>query len=788
MTDRGDEASTSGSSPKALPVPVIPDHELVRLIGKGSYGDVWLARNTLGTYRAVKIVYETSFRHKKPFEREFNGVQKFEPISRQHEGLVDVLHVGRNEAAAYFYCVMELADDVVSGQSINPENYAPRTLARDVANRRRLPVRECLRIGSAIASALDFLHQHNLIHRDVKPSNIIFVNGAPRLADIGLVAEASEARSYVGTEGFIPPEGPGTAQSDIYSLGKVLYEISTGKDRHEYPELPTELGDATESRELLEFNKVVLKACRADPRERYRSAQEMTEDLSALDRGEKVSLRTSSRRRNALTLTAGLLAVTALVALLFWWVNSQPAPIPDGLVAWWRAEGDGEDSAGTNNGSLYGVGFTAGKTGRAFDFIAQWHRVYIPDSDDFKLTNALTIEGWINVRKGGGLIFHRGDGRGGLDPYWINATGDKQVDFGICESLDRIERISAPITNYHWQHVAGTFDAPRREMKLYVDGVLVVQTNTTVRPMRDLDPSQDPAIGIGNLGSRDHSLGFDGMVDEIALYSRALSAAEIKRIYTAGRNGKRPPTSPRLVPSVPQKQSVPASAAPMPRGLIGLWRGEEDATDAAGNSHGILRNGVTFAPGKVGKAFKLSGKSFVEIPKAKCFDLTNQVTIEFWMKADLDNPMNVCCQGLVTSDFYSVEISSKSDTVGVNFCIAREDGENSVNTCDANDKDGAVISSGEWHHISATCDGVKLQLYVDGQPWKKPTLYNEPIPRMLPRSFLAIGSEDGRTVCTNWCTGRYFHGLIDEVSIYDRALTPDEIAAIYKAGEAGKGK
>src|SRR3954451_884857 len=86
----------------------VADHELVRLIGRGSYGEVWLARNTLGTYRAIKIVYAKTFRHKRPFDREFNGVQKFEPISRLHEGLTNVLQVGRNDSDGYFYCVMEL--------------------------------------------------------------------------------------------------------------------------------------------------------------------------------------------------------------------------------------------------------------------------------------------------------------------------------------------------------------------------------------------------------------------------------------------------------------------------------------------------------------------------------------------------------------------------------------------------------------------------------------------------------------------------------------------------------
>src|SRR5436305_7642906 len=101
FTPRDPASNVPGAAPSAS----VPDHELIRLIGKGSYGEVWLGRNTLGTYRAIKIVFEKTFRHKRPFEREYNGVQKFEPISRLHDGLMDVLQVGRNDAAGYFYCV-----------------------------------------------------------------------------------------------------------------------------------------------------------------------------------------------------------------------------------------------------------------------------------------------------------------------------------------------------------------------------------------------------------------------------------------------------------------------------------------------------------------------------------------------------------------------------------------------------------------------------------------------------------------------------------------------------------
>src|SRR5206468_9614699 len=88
---------------------------LLPLIGRGSYGEVWLARNAIGTMRAVKIVHRQSVERAEHFEREFNGLLKFEPISRSHDGLVDILQIGRRDDAGYFYYVMELADDSNAG-------------------------------------------------------------------------------------------------------------------------------------------------------------------------------------------------------------------------------------------------------------------------------------------------------------------------------------------------------------------------------------------------------------------------------------------------------------------------------------------------------------------------------------------------------------------------------------------------------------------------------------------------------------------------------------------------
>ena len=92
----------------------------------------------MGTFRAVKIVYRASFDREKPFEREFTGIQKFEPISRSHSALVDILQIGRTPDC--FYYVMELADDATTGQEIDPARYQPRTLRAEVVERGRVPL------------------------------------------------------------------------------------------------------------------------------------------------------------------------------------------------------------------------------------------------------------------------------------------------------------------------------------------------------------------------------------------------------------------------------------------------------------------------------------------------------------------------------------------------------------------------------------------------------------------------------------------------------------------------
>ncbi len=276
-----------------------------------------MAKNALGSLRAVKIVWRRNFEDDRPYEREFHGIRKFEPLSRKHDGLVDIYHVGRNHEEGCFYYVMELADGASPGPDL-VESYRPLTLREELRARGRMPVSRALEIGAKLASALEHLHRAGLVHRDIKPSNIIFVGGTPKLADIGLVAGISDARSYVGTEGFVPPEGPGSPTADLFSLGKVLYEISTGQDRNDFPKLPKfgAVGeiDGLETEEFAEFNEILLKACDPALKSRYQTAGELFADLVFLQGGKSLRRVRALERRNAFIARIGLVAAFVAVA------------------------------------------------------------------------------------------------------------------------------------------------------------------------------------------------------------------------------------------------------------------------------------------------------------------------------------------------------------------------------------------------------------------------------------------------------------------------------------------
>jgi serine/threonine protein kinase len=226
-----------------------PETEFVARIGAGAYGEVWLARFPGDGWRAVKFVAavpgheETAARERRAIHLLHSLADPAAPAAPLHPALAHILDL--READGAFAYTMPLADSIRPNWAASPADYRPRTLASDLLARRALPLPECLALAKALASALDFLQRHCLVHRDIKPSNVLYFHGTPVLADFGLLADTREAASIVGTPGYVPEEQHGRFTADIYSLGVLLTEATTGRTADEAGFAPVDEADTT---------------------------------------------------------------------------------------------------------------------------------------------------------------------------------------------------------------------------------------------------------------------------------------------------------------------------------------------------------------------------------------------------------------------------------------------------------------------------------------------------------------------------------------------------------------
>lgn len=274
--------------PAAKPHPVIPHYELMLKIGGGSHGDVWLARDMMGAYRAIKIVWRDRFGDAGSYLREFEGIRRFAAVSLLEPSQLGLLDAGRGPSNDFFYYVMELADDVERGSNIDPRTYVPLTLRELRLRRGRLPAAEAAAFGADLARALIVLHRNGLVHRDIKPANIVIVGGVAKLADVCLVAAAGDEPVFIGTRDFAPPEGAGEPRADLFSLGMVLYKLATGFESQRFPRLPCDLADWTDRHAFLELNEVILMACNPEASNRFIDASAMLGELLLVQAGRSV--------------------------------------------------------------------------------------------------------------------------------------------------------------------------------------------------------------------------------------------------------------------------------------------------------------------------------------------------------------------------------------------------------------------------------------------------------------------------------------------------------------------
>lgn len=269
-----------------------------------------------GERAAVKVCRRDAVGDER-YMREFRGASLYRSIPPQ-EGLVRMRDLVETDWG--FYTVMDLADDEF-GNPLEPSsgNYRPKTLASVIEGGKALPLKECVRIALSLAQGLCALQRHHLLHRDIKPGNVIYVGGCPVLSDPGLVVEESDSASLVGTPGYVPPENFTDAASDIFSLGLTLKAASFGRqveDLDKGPSLESDIGAAF----FPVWWRILNKATDPTPSRRYQSAKALLKDVIGLR--HRIAIASIAGSRVAKVAIA-LFAIAAVAAFAFTTVSNR---------------------------------------------------------------------------------------------------------------------------------------------------------------------------------------------------------------------------------------------------------------------------------------------------------------------------------------------------------------------------------------------------------------------------------------------------------------------------------
>ncbi len=459
---------------------------------------------------------------------------------------------------------------------------------------------------------------------------------------------------------------------------------------------------------------------------------------------------------------------------------------PSGLVSWWPAEGDGRDITGANHGTLFnGSTFVPGLIGEAFSFDGVDDVCTFGDVLDLN-TNSASIELWYRKRPGSPasswLIVKGVTGVGTPSMAGFGILLRDGVLQGSLHDQGSAPEFITPSTTEPsldaWHHVALVIDRLEALGKLYVDGML--KGTASITGLGSLDSNIPLALGAiyrGTLG--DTSEFFGGEIDEPSVYKRALSSNEIAAIYAAGSAGKCKP-----------------ACVPPPDGLVSWWPGDNSTADIVGGQHGSLEGGAALgATGIVEDAFSFSAaRGSIRVPYdpgSPLFNLTDTFTYELWvnllsaappLQNEAGSPLiqrQQCLNAWPSAELGAV---GNGSNLFVRFTL------NSANLSTHVFFDSSpILRTGVWHHVAATYDrgSASVMLYVDGTNVFSGS-YSQSI--WKPTTPLWIGGVPKPQAGNPPCWEEYVEANIDEVSIYNRALSSNEIAAIYLAGSAGKCK
>src|SRR5437870_5407438 len=309
------------------------DYELLEEIGRGGQGVVYRAhQKSLNRTVALKVIglgHWATEAHLKRFRREAEAAARLE-----HPGIVPIHEVGEHDGSCYF------SMKFIEGGQLDA-----------VAKREAMPVRRAVELIAKVARIAHYAHEHSILHRDIKPGNILLdQKGEPHLTDFGLArlveTESTVTRTLevLGTPSYMAPEqavGNNEAVSsvtDVYGLGAVLYQLLTGQPPFAggttYETIKLLLDTEPRQPRLLnpkidrDLSTICLKCLEKDPKRRYSSALALAEDLERWLKHEPIQARRTGifargkkwvqRNPNSALLTASLVALAAAAGWIIW--------------------------------------------------------------------------------------------------------------------------------------------------------------------------------------------------------------------------------------------------------------------------------------------------------------------------------------------------------------------------------------------------------------------------------------------------------------------------------------
>jgi uncharacterized repeat protein (TIGR01451 family) len=442
---------------------------------------------------------------------------------------------------------------------------------------------------------------------------------------------------------------------------------------------------------------------------------------------------------------------------------------PEGIAGWWPLDGSTADHVGTNAGVLFGnPAFTNGLVGQALHFDGVDDEVRLPAAPALNvgLGAGFTIEAWINpaVVATERPVVEWANAAGTGTHFWIavsSAGGGAGSLFANIFSIGgTAHHVSTPpnvVSNNAWQHVAVTYNTNTGLAALYHNGSKVREDN-----IGSFVPNTIGDLLIG----RRAPLSFSGAIDEVSIYHRDLSAAEIQAIATARGAGK-------------CGSGGVSSNCNLPGGLVAWWPLDGNTLDAVGTNHGGLLGNPVFTNGFVGQGMFFDGNNdAVTIPVSPELNVgTNDgYTFEVWLNVPNINRRNPVFE----FDDPGIAFSGTFAFVSANTPGSIHAGIIQVGNVDRSFvSDANLVSASTWAHLAITYNrltGVGT-IYVNGVQVRQQNLGNF-ISRTTGTLFLGHRGVAGFQ--------ETFQGTLDEAALYNRDLSAAEVQAIFLAGSNGK--